>query len=86
MKNRIKSNTCLNCGRSLRKEQNYCPDCGQENDQKIKSTPALLKDFLEMYLLLILVFIEVFLCFYYCLFTPINHLGMRIIKTDSKLF
>ena len=31
-KNRRKSDTCLNCRFSLRPEDNYCPNCGQENN------------------------------------------------------
>jgi len=31
-KNRRKSDTCLNCKFSLRPEDNYCPNCGQENN------------------------------------------------------
>ncbi len=47
MKKRIKSKQCANCEQALKKEENYCPQCGQENDQKIKSAPAFLKDFFE---------------------------------------
>ena len=31
-KNRRKSDTCLNCKFALRPEDNYCPNCGQENN------------------------------------------------------
>jgi len=31
-KNRRKSETCLNCKFSLRPEDNFCPNCGQENN------------------------------------------------------
>lgn len=31
-KNRRKSDICLNCNFSLRPEDNYCPNCGQENN------------------------------------------------------
>ncbi len=31
-KNRRKSDTCLNCKFSLRPEDNFCPNCGQENN------------------------------------------------------
>jgi len=31
-KNRRKSDTCLNCNFALRPEDNYCPNCGQENN------------------------------------------------------
>lgn len=36
-KQRIKSDHCTNCGRLLPQQENYCPDCGQENDNKRQS-------------------------------------------------
>lgn len=36
-KQRIKSDHCTNCGRQLPQQENYCPDCGQENDNKRQS-------------------------------------------------
>jgi len=32
MKTRRKTDTCLNCGTALQLEDNYCPHCGQENN------------------------------------------------------
>src|SRR5688572_31133759 len=34
---RIKSPYCTNCGKVLQKEDNFCPFCGQENDNKRQS-------------------------------------------------
>ncbi|MBW8049929.1 MAG: DUF3667 domain-containing protein [Cytophagales bacterium] len=46
-KERRKSAKCLNCGRSLRAKQNYCPQCGQENTDKQVSFGLLFKDFIK---------------------------------------
>ncbi len=44
-KKRIKHRKCLNCGHLFNEEVNYCPNCGQENDDKIKSIWLFIKDF-----------------------------------------
>lgn len=31
---RIKSTYCTNCGKELPQQENFCPECGQENDNK----------------------------------------------------
>jgi len=36
-KKRIKSPYCTNCGKVLQQDENYCPYCGQENDNKRQS-------------------------------------------------
>jgi hypothetical protein len=42
-----KSHTCLNCGQRLTDEDNYCPICGQENDNRNVSFWALVADVIE---------------------------------------
>jgi hypothetical protein len=46
-KNRIKSDTCLNCHTFLRPEDNYCPNCGQENKTHIIAVKHLLFEVFE---------------------------------------
>ena len=36
-KNRVRSPYCTNCGKVLQEPDNYCPNCGQENDNKRQS-------------------------------------------------
>ena len=48
-KNRRKKENCLNCGGSLLKDQNFCPDCGQENHYKVVPLKQLFLDFLGDY-------------------------------------
>lgn len=49
-KPRRKSTVCYNCGTQLLNNENYCPNCGQENHSKQASTLLLLKDFFDTYL------------------------------------
>ncbi|MTI20942.1 DUF3667 domain-containing protein [Fulvivirga sp. RKSG066] len=44
-----KTNSCLNCGRTLDKIYNYCPNCGQGNHDDNVSFGALLGDFFSTY-------------------------------------
>lgn len=48
MKNKLTK--CLNCGEQLDSDQNYCPNCGQENSDKKLPLGAFLKDFFSNYL------------------------------------
>ncbi|MGJ3236067.1 DUF3667 domain-containing protein [Marivirga sp.] len=48
MKN--KTTNCLNCGEQLDSNENYCPNCGQENSDKKLPLGAFLKDFFSNYL------------------------------------
>ncbi|GAB3334686.1 DUF3667 domain-containing protein [Marivirga atlantica] len=41
---------CLNCAELLTKDQNYCPNCGQENTIKKLPIGAFIQDFLSNYL------------------------------------
>ncbi|MEQ8925817.1 MAG: DUF3667 domain-containing protein [Fulvivirga sp.] len=50
MKIRRKTNNCLNCGASLDGIYNYCPKCGQENNDNNVSFRTLLGDFFNTYL------------------------------------
>lgn len=50
MKIRRKANACLNCGSTLDKVYNYCPNCGQENNNSDVSFNTLLGDFFNTYL------------------------------------
>jgi len=45
-----KVKNCLNCGEQLDPDQNYCPNCGQENSDKKLPLGAFLKDFFSNYL------------------------------------
>lgn len=44
-----KSDSCYNCGESLKNEENYCPNCGQKNMDLNISFKELLKDFASDY-------------------------------------
>jgi predicted nucleic acid-binding Zn ribbon protein len=44
-KTRRKHPHCLNCGYLFNTDENFCPDCGQENNQKIKSFRYFIIDF-----------------------------------------
>ncbi|MCX6237785.1 MAG: DUF3667 domain-containing protein [Bacteroidia bacterium] len=49
-KKRRKSDTCLNCNNALRPEDNYCPNCGQENNShKIPVKHLLLEVFVDFF-------------------------------------
>ena len=50
MKIRRKATSCLNCGSTLDKVYNYCPNCGQENNHSDVSFNTLLGDFFNTYL------------------------------------
>jgi hypothetical protein len=45
-----KTTNCLNCGEQLDSNENYCPNCGQENSDKKLPLGAFLKDFFSNYL------------------------------------
>ncbi|ELR70045.1 hypothetical protein C900_04415 [Fulvivirga imtechensis AK7] len=49
MRIRRKTNQCLNCGYTLDRVYNYCPNCGQENDDNNVSIGTLLGDFFNTY-------------------------------------
>lgn len=49
-KQRRKGSECLNCHAALVQNENYCPNCGQENHNKQVSTSMLLNDFLTDYI------------------------------------
>lgn len=49
MKNRHKTQNCLNCSLELPVHYNYCPRCGQENDDKHQSIWRLVVDFFSNY-------------------------------------
>lgn len=42
-----KTDYCLNCDYQFRENENYCPNCGQENEIKRKSVGSFLKEFIE---------------------------------------
>ncbi|MGE0077222.1 MAG: DUF3667 domain-containing protein [Bacteroidales bacterium] len=46
-KKRIKSDICPNCNFALRPEDNYCPNCGQENNNRKLPVRYLLFEFFE---------------------------------------
>jgi hypothetical protein len=48
LENKVKN--CLNCGEQLNTDQNYCPNCGQENSDKKLAIGAFVKDFFSNYL------------------------------------
>jgi hypothetical protein len=49
MKIRRKHSICQNCGCLLDRNFNYCPECGQENDDKNVSFGKVFKDFLDTF-------------------------------------
>ncbi|MDN5203168.1 DUF3667 domain-containing protein [Fulvivirgaceae bacterium BMA10] len=49
MRIRRKSNGCMNCGHTLDSIYNYCPSCGQENNDNNISFGTLIKDFFTNY-------------------------------------
>ncbi|MBK9270842.1 MAG: DUF3667 domain-containing protein [Saprospiraceae bacterium] len=49
-KRRIKSMKCMNCGRSFLAQDNYCPECGQENHTPNQPIRHLFLEFLESFL------------------------------------
>jgi hypothetical protein len=44
---RRKSDHCLNCGYVFHNEENYCPECGQENNNKTVSVRVLASELAE---------------------------------------
>lgn len=48
-KKRRKASVCHNCGTQLLANENYCPNCGQENNSKQASLRELFDDFLGDY-------------------------------------
>lgn len=48
-KKRRKSDQCLNCGYQLDQNFDYCPKCGQENDDRQVSFGRLITDFFSNY-------------------------------------
>lgn len=49
MRIRRKANNCLNCGATLDTVYNYCPNCGQENNNNSVSFGTLVFDFFSNY-------------------------------------
>ena len=49
MRIRRKANRCLNCNSTLDGVYNYCPNCGQENNNNDVSFSTLFKDYLSNY-------------------------------------
>ena len=49
MKTRRKSDICLNCQQPLNPEDNYCPNCGQENNHRIVPVSHLLFETVESF-------------------------------------
>jgi hypothetical protein len=49
VKNRRKSDVCLNCGSDLSLEFNFCPKCGQENNNSQVSFAQLVREFFVNY-------------------------------------
>lgn len=49
MRKRRKTNTCPNCGFRLKKEFEFCPQCGQENNDQQVSFGYLASDFFANY-------------------------------------
>lgn len=49
MKIRRRTNQCYNCGSTLDKVYNYCPNCGQENNDNNVSFGTLVGDFFNTY-------------------------------------
>ncbi|MFK7786915.1 MAG: DUF3667 domain-containing protein [Crocinitomicaceae bacterium] len=49
LKKRRKASVCYNCGTQLLSNENYCPNCGQENNSKQASLRDLFDDFLGDY-------------------------------------
>jgi len=50
VRKRRKSSICYNCDTPLLAQENYCPNCGQENNSKQASIAQLSNDFLSDYL------------------------------------
>lgn len=46
-KNRIRSSYCHNCGKVLQEKDNFCPNCGQENDNKRQSFRKVMYEHFE---------------------------------------
>lgn len=49
-KNRIKSGICPNCQAKLSASDNFCPNCGQENDNKRQSFGKVMSDLITGFL------------------------------------
>lgn len=49
-KQRRKGSECFNCHTPFTQNENYCPNCGQENHSRQASTRMLLDDFLKDYI------------------------------------
>lgn len=49
-KQRRKGSECFNCHTPFTRNENYCPNCGQENHNRQASTRMLLDDFLKDYI------------------------------------
>ncbi len=47
VKHRIRSSYCTNCGKVLQESDNYCPHCGQENNNKRQSFRKVMYEHLE---------------------------------------
>ncbi len=49
-KKRIRSPYCTNCGKVLQPVDNFCPNCGQENDNKRQSFSKVMLDLIQGFL------------------------------------
>ena len=47
---RIKSLYCTNCGKELSQQENFCPECGQENDNKRQTFGNLMFELIQGFL------------------------------------
>ena len=47
---RIKSPYCTNCGKELSQQENFCPECGQENDNKRQTFGNLMFELIQGFL------------------------------------
>lgn len=47
---RIKSTYCTNCGKELPHQENFCPECGQENDNKRQTFRKLMVELITNFL------------------------------------
>ncbi|MBK8415754.1 MAG: DUF3667 domain-containing protein [Bacteroidetes bacterium] len=46
---RIKSLYCTNCGKELSQQENFCPECGQENDNKRQTFGNLMFELVQSF-------------------------------------
>ena len=46
-KKQVKGQQCLNCGSSLNGDENFCPNCGQKNDNRRANIKLFLAEFID---------------------------------------